>query len=212
MVSLASPARALVAAARLCAITPDLQPSQVEAVVAAWLRAGVRFVQLRHKSLPRGDLLVLAGRLAAAVGEAGGLLVVNDHVDIALLSGSAGVHLGPDDLTVAAARRVAGAEFLIGASAASPAAARAAEAEGADYLGSGPAFPTANKPEKQVIGPAGIAEVAAAVAIPVFAIGGITPERVPELRRAGVERACAIGALAGPAPGAAAGRLLALLG
>jgi thiamine-phosphate pyrophosphorylase len=164
--------------------------------VRAWLRGGVDAVQLRHKSLPRGHLLELAARLVAVCREGGALFVVNDHVDIALSSEADGVHLGPSDLSVAGARRAAGDRLLIGASAASPEAAVAAEASGADYLGSGPAYATPLKTEKEVIGPAGVAAVAAAVRIPVFAIGGIDLERLPELRAKGVRRVCAIRSLA----------------
>ena len=185
---------------RLYAITPDLPPAEIESLVERWIGDGVRLVQLRHKSLGRAELLELARRLAARV-----TLIVNDHLDVAMLSGAAGVHLGPDDLSVEAARRVAPG-LVIGTSAQTPDEARRAEAAGADYLGSGPAFPTANKTTKAVIGAAGIAAVAAAVSIPVFAIGGITPARVPELRAAGIDRVCAIGALAG-----GAGEMLAAL-
>src|SRR5437660_2450644 len=104
------------AAARLYGITPEAEPAAVERVVAAWLRGGVDVVQLRQKRLPRGLLLELARTLAAACAAAGALFVVNDHVDIAMLSGADGVHVGPDDLTVAAARRVAGPDLLLGAS------------------------------------------------------------------------------------------------
>src|SRR2546429_4820688 len=100
------------AAARLYAITPDAAPESIEQLVAAWLRGGVDVVQLRHKSLPRGHLLELARRLAHACGEARVLFIVNDHLDIALLSWADGVHLGPDDLSVAAARKVAGPALL----------------------------------------------------------------------------------------------------
>jgi thiamine-phosphate pyrophosphorylase len=182
---------------KLYAITPDGEPGAVEALVTEWLAAGVRLIQLRQTRLPRSELLALARSVTAAVRAAGGAVIVNDQLDIALLAGADGVHLGPDDLSVAAARRVAGADLLIGASAATPDAAREAEQAGADYLGSGPAFATANKTTKPVIGPAGIAGVAAAVTIPVFAIGGISRDRVPELREAGIDRVCAIGALAG---------------
>jgi thiamine-phosphate pyrophosphorylase len=119
--------------------------------------------------------------------------VVND---LALLSGADGVHLGPDDLSVGGARRSAGPGLLIGASASSPAAARQAETDGADYLGSGPVYSTPLKTEKRVIGPEGVAAVAAAVGVPVFAIGGIERSRLPELRAAGIRRVCAIRALA----------------
>jgi thiamine-phosphate pyrophosphorylase len=183
--------------AKLYAITPDGEAAAVEDLVGRWLEAGVRLIQLRQTKLRRGELLALARAAVAAVHAAGGELILNDQLDLALLAGADGVHLGPDDLSVAAARRVAGPSLVIGASAADPESARAAAAAGADYLGSGPAFQTANKTTKAVIGPAGIARVAAAVSIPVYAIGGITPERVPELRRAGLDRVCAIGALAG---------------
>jgi thiamine-phosphate pyrophosphorylase len=183
------------AAARLYGITPEADPAAVEGVVAAWLRGGVDVVQLRQKRLARGVLLELATALAAACDAAGALFVVNDHVDVALLSGADGVHVGPDDLSVTAARRAAGPDLLVGASASTPEAGREAERDGADYLGTGPAYPTPLKTEKRVIGPAGVAAVAAAVRVPVFAIGGIDRARLPELRAAGVTRVCAIRAL-----------------
>jgi thiamine-phosphate pyrophosphorylase len=187
--------RQRLAKARLYAITPEGDPDRVESVVAAWLRGGVDVVQLRQKRLARGRLLELACAIVRACGRTHALLVVNDHLDVALLSGADGVHLGPDDLTVAAARRVAGRELIVGASAATAEAGQEAEAAGADYLGSGPAYATPIKTEKRVIGPAGVAAVAAAVTIPVFAIGGIERGRLSELRGAGVERVCAIRAL-----------------
>lgn len=173
----------------------------------AWVSGGADVVQLRSKVMPRRLLLGLASQLARLCGDAGALLVVNDHLDVALLSGAHGVHLGPQDLSVAAARRVAGPHLLIGASASSPTAAREAEAAGASYLGCGPAYPTPMKREKRVIGPAGVAEIAAAVSIPAFAIGGVERDLIPELRRAGIERVCAIRALAeAPDPEAEARR------
>ena len=182
-------------AARLYAITPEAESAAVERVVTAWLRGGVDVVQLRQKRLARGPLLELATALAVACAAAGVLFVVNDHVDVALLSGADGVHVGPDDLTVGAARRVGGAGLLVGASASTPQAGREAEREGADYLGTGPAYATPLKTEKRVIGPAGVAAVASAVRVPVFAIGGVDRSRLPELRAVGLTRVCAIRAL-----------------
>ena len=182
-------------AARLYAITPEAEPVDVERAVSAWLRGGVNVVQLRQKRLPRGRLLELACTLAQACARASAIFIVNDHLDVALLSGADGVHLGPDDLSVAAARRVAGPDLIVGASASTPASAREEERDGADYLGSGPAYATPLKAEKQVIAPAGVAAVSMAVAIPVFAIGGIERWRLPELRAAGIQRVCAIRAL-----------------
>jgi thiamine-phosphate pyrophosphorylase len=181
--------------ARLYAITADAEPADLERRVAAYLEAGVDVVQLRHKTLARGALLELAQTLRAQAAAADVLFIVNDHLDIALLSGADGVHLGPDDLSLAGARRVAGPDLIIGASASSPEAGIQAEADGADYLGSGPAFATPLKPEKGVIGPAGVAAVQAAVRIPVFAIGGIEPANAAELTAVGVNRVCVIRAL-----------------
>jgi len=171
-------------------------------------------VQLRHKRLARGELLDLARRIRAVTAQAGVLFVVNDHVDIALLSEADGVHLGPDDLSIASARRVAGNRLLIGTSASSPEAARAAITDGAGYLGSGPAFATPIKTEKEVIGPKGVAAIATAVgsAVPVFAIGGIDESNVAQLIAEGLRRVCVIRAVSGALdPEEAARRLRAML-
>jgi thiamine-phosphate pyrophosphorylase len=142
------------------------------------------------------------------------VFIVNDHIDIALLSEADGVHLGQDDLSVASARRVAGDRLIIGASASSVEAARSAVKEGADYVGSGPAFATPIKAQKQVIGPGGVAEIAAALgsAVPVFAIGGVDETNIAQLIAAGMHRACVIRAVANaPDPEQATRRLRAML-
>jgi thiamine-phosphate pyrophosphorylase len=190
-----NPSSKVLAAARLYAITPDRAAEEVERLVAAWLRGGVDVVQLRHKSMPRRELLGLAYRLGEQCRAADVPLIVDDHLDVALLSGAAGAHLGPEDLSVASARKVAPPSLILGASASDTAAAVMAERAGADYLGSGPAYSTPIKGEKRVIGPDGVAAISAAVAIPVFAIGGIDRDRVAELRAAGVDRVCIIRAL-----------------
>lgn len=183
-------------------------------LVRAAVRGGADAVQLRHKRLARGELLALARRVREVTASTPALFIVNDHVDIALLSGADGAHLGPDDLSIEAALRVAGNRLLIGASASSVDAARASIAQGADYLGSGPAFATPIKTEKPVIGPEGVAAIVAAVdgAVPVFAIGGIDESNVGQLIAAGLRRACVIRAVAGaPDPEQATRRLRAML-
>ena len=199
-------------AARLYVITPDRTPDQVVALTRAVLRGGADMVQLRHKTLARGKLLDLARTLRDVTNEAGTLFIVNDHVDIALIAGADGVHLGPDDLSIGAARRLAPEGFLIGASASSPDAAQSARTAGADYIGSGPAFATPIKKAKGVIGPTGVVAVAAAVDVPVFAIGGIEESNVAQLTALGLRRVCAIRALAdAPDPEKATRRLRAML-
>src|SRR5260370_10235052 len=164
--------------ARLYVITPDRAPDQVVSLTRAVLRGGADIVQLRHKTLARVELLDLARALRDITNQAGALFIVNDHVDIALIASADGVHLGPHDLSIGAARRLAPKGFLIGASASNPDTARSAVSAGADYIGSGPAFATPVKKEKGVIGPAGVPAVAAAVDVPVFAIGGATAAHV----------------------------------
>src|ERR1700737_2692773 len=142
---------------------------------------GADVLQLRDKTLGRGDLLALARRLRGLMS--GALFIINDHVDIALLSEADGVHLGHDDLSIASARKVAGDTLIIGASASSVEAARSALKDGADYIGSGPAFATPIKALKPVIGPRGVADIAAALgpAVPVFAIGGVDETNIAQL-------------------------------
>ncbi|HET7465584.1 MAG TPA: thiamine phosphate synthase [Candidatus Dormibacteraeota bacterium] len=200
------------AAGRLYFITPDVDRKHLAALVGAAIRGGADIIQLRQKKLARGELLEAAHELRAITAEASKLFVVNDHVDIALLAGADAVHLGPDDVTVEAARAVAGEELLIGASASSPEAARVAVAAGADYLGVGPAFETPIKTEKEVIGPEGVARVARAVHVPVFAIGGIDLTNLELLTALGVQRVCVIRAIGDASdPEAAARRLRAML-
>jgi thiamine-phosphate pyrophosphorylase len=181
-------------------------------IATAAVRGGAEVIQLRHKSLARGQLLELA-RKVREITQPRALFIVNDFVDIALLSEADGVHLGRDDLSIAAARRVAGDRLLIGASASSPQAARAAIDDGADYLGSGPAFATPIKTDKTVIGPEGVAAIAtAAGSVPVFAIGGIGETNLRNLVALGLRRACVIRAVAGaPDPESATRRLRTML-
>ena len=175
-------------------------------IVSAAARGGADVVQLRHKALARGELLDLARAARERAGDA--LFVVNDHVDIALLTGADGVHLGPDDLSPASARKLAGERLLIGVSA-STASAVPPEA---DYAGCGPAFATPIKPSKRVIGPAGVAALAKTVGVPVFAIGGIDESNLGQLVSAGVRRACVIRAVGDASdPEAAVRRLRAML-
>jgi thiamine-phosphate pyrophosphorylase len=176
------------------------------------LRGGADVVQLRHTVLARGELLALARRLRELTRDAGGLFIVNDYVDVALLSRADGVHLGPDDLSVASARLLAGDRLIVGASASSPADALDAVAAGADYIGCGATFPTPTKPGKNVIGPAGVSAVSKAVDVPVFAIGGIDESNLAQLTALGLHRACVIRATADATdPESAARRLRTIL-
>ncbi len=152
-------------------------PRPVEEVVVDVLRAGVKAIQLREKDAPPRELLECALTLREKTREFGALLFVNDRLDVALAAGVDGVHLGPDDIPVAAARGAAPPGFLIGTSTDIPGVARDLQAAGADYIGCGAVFQTTTKKDAgEVIGIDGLAAVAAAVDIPVVGIGGVTPE------------------------------------
>jgi thiamine-phosphate pyrophosphorylase len=180
-------------------------------VVAAALEGGVRAVQLRNKGDSPRELLEAGRELRALTGEAGALLIVNDRLDLALALGADGVHLGPNDLPIAAARRVAGPDFLIGRSADDPTIARAAERDGVDYIGCGTVYPTSTKPDAgATIGLTGLERVCRAVRVPVVAIGGITVERSAEVARTSASGIAVVHAvMAADDPAAAARSLLA---
>jgi thiamine-phosphate pyrophosphorylase len=187
-------------------ITPDAEPDRLVAIATAAQRGGADIVQLRHKTMSRGPLLEMARRLRPLLTDA--LFIVNDHVDIALLAGADGVHLGPDDMTAESARRVAGDRLLIGVSASTEGSVPAE----ADYVGCGPAFPTPLKPRKDVIGPEGVARLAAQVSLPVFAIGGVDESNIRQLTALGVHRICVVRAVGDAAdPEQATRRLRAML-
>jgi thiamine-phosphate diphosphorylase len=143
-------------------------------VVRAALRGGAPAIQLRMKDGAARDMVEMAQALLAETRPAGALLFVNDRVDVAVIAGADGAHVGQDDLPVGAARRVSPPGFLLGVSAESVELALQAEAEGADYVGVGPVYPTGSKADAgEPIGLGRIAEVAASVRIPIVGIGGI---------------------------------------
>lgn len=155
-------------------------------VVGAALRGGAPAIQLRDKRGDARDMLELARRLLVETRAAGALLFVNDRVDIALAAGADGVHVGDDDLPVAAVRAIAHEGFLIGRSVDDVAGARAAQAAGADYLGVGPVYETPSKLDAgPVTGIEGVRRVCAAVDVPVVAIGGVGVGNAGQIAEAG---------------------------
>jgi thiamine-phosphate pyrophosphorylase len=154
-------------------------------VAAAAIRGGADVIQLRAKSGPLGPLYEAARRVAPLARSAGVALIINDHADVARAAGADGVHLGQEDLPIAAAREILGPGRLIGKSTHSFEQALAADAEGADYIGFGPIFPTPTKPAYGSIGLNGIRGVSARARIPVVCIGGIDPGNVGQVMQAG---------------------------
>jgi thiamine-phosphate pyrophosphorylase len=196
---------------RLIVITdaPLASPRALRDVVLQSLQGGARIIQLRDKHASPRELHAQAVELLPIVHGAGGLLIVNDRTDVALAAGADGVHLGPEDLPVGAARRIAPADFIIGASADDPERARELAAAGASYIGCGAAFATTSKDVGgEQIGAAGVAAVARAVSIPVVAIGGITGDNVQLLRGTGAAGVAVLAAVMGSPDPAGAVRLL----
>jgi thiamine-phosphate pyrophosphorylase len=166
-------------------------------------------VQLREKEWPSGRLLPLAERLRDRCRRAGVTFIVNDRVDLALALDADGVHLGQDDLPPRAARPLLRRHMILGLSTHSVAQARTAQADGADYIAVGSVFPTATKPDFELVGPGLIRAARSHVRVPLIGIGGITPDNVGEVIAAGADGVAVISALGGaPDPTAATRRFL----
>jgi 8-oxo-dGTP diphosphatase len=154
-------------------------------VARAACQGGARIVQYRDKDASAARRLETARRIRAVTREHGALFIVNDQLDIALLSAADGVHLGQEDVAVADARSLLPPGMIVGASCSSLAEAREAEKQGADYLGVGAVFPTPVKAGYTVVGLEGLRRIAAEVSLPLAAIGGVTLGNMADVKAAG---------------------------
>lgn len=174
------------------------------------LQGGVRAVQLREKDLRPDELYGLACQLRRITVAYGAKLLINDRIDIALAVNADGVHLPESGIPAAAARKILGPGRLIGVSCHSMSSAACAQRDGADFITFGPVFST---PSKAAYGdPQGVArlaETASSLQIPVFGLGGITTEKIPQVMAAGVRGIALVSAImaAGDPQSAAAGIL-----
>ena len=155
------------------------------AVAQACLRGGARWLQIRWKEAPGGELLDLADAIVAAARDHGAAVIVNDRADIARMSGAAGVHVGQDDLSAVDARRVVGAAAIVGLSTHDERQVDAALASSADYIAVGPVFGTATKETGYTPRGLDLVRRAAGRGKPVAAIGGITLENARDVAAAG---------------------------
>ena len=171
----------------------------LEEILDATLAGGCRMVQLREKKWPAGRVLPLAQRLRTRCREAGATFIVNDRVDLALAVEADGVHLGQDDLPAALARPLLRPGMILGVSTHSVEQARAAAAAGADYVAVGSMFPTATKPDFQLVGPALIRAARGEIRVPLIGIGGVMVENVGDVIRAGADGVAVISAVCGAA-------------
>ena len=180
----------------LCALTPDMEPGALVHYCAKLVAAGVDIIQVRQKSMSRRLLAQCLGGIVERCRRGGVICLVDDEVDLALWSGADGVHLGEDDLPLTMARQLLGPRAIIGATANSPGLLDRAVAEGADYVGCGPVFATPIKSCKPAIGPQRVSLLQGLSPLPVFAIGGIGRDNLPQLRQLGIGRICIMRGLA----------------
>jgi thiamine-phosphate pyrophosphorylase len=164
---------------RLVAITDDAEDQRSNLVdrVTASVRGGATSVQVRLKTASAREVVEIT---RAIMGKVSVPVIVNDRADIALAAGAAGVHVGEADLPVAAIRRFAPSDFIIGASLGGD--AELANAKDADYVGIGPVFSSDSKNDAgTAIGVAGFKRLAEMVQVPAIAVGGITPDRALQI-------------------------------
>ena len=164
---------------RIVAITDDAEDHRSTLVerVAASVRGGATSVQVRLKTASPREVVEITRAIMAKVDVP---VIVNDRADIALAAGAAGVHVGEADLPVAAVRRFAPADFIIGASLGTD--AELANAKSADYVGIGPVFGSDSKSDAgEAIGVNGFERLAGLVTVPALAVGGITADRAMQI-------------------------------
>ncbi|MEO0474626.1 MAG: thiamine phosphate synthase [Planctomycetota bacterium] len=197
---------------RLCLLlTRSLCKTPWRSVLQHAVENGVDCVQVREKDMDSGPLLT---HIREVIGLVNGraAVIVNDRPDLTRLSGAQGVHLGQSDLSPQQARAIVGASAIIGVSTANLEQAKRAKADGADYCGVGPMFPTTTKHKPDLVGPAYLREYVAWNGLPHLAIGGISPTNIDELVQAGCRGVAVSSVLcAADSPGEVAGQLLTAL-
>lgn len=180
----------------------------IEESVGAAVAGGVSVVQLREKDCTSREFYELAVRVKKITAPKNVPLIINDRIDICLAADADGVHLGQKDLPCAEARKILGADKLIGVSAALPEEARQAQADGADYLGVGAVFPTETKSDTRPVTVEIIREIRKAVTIPFVVIGGVNEENIRKLYGLGINGAAVVSAVAARNDVTAAARIM----
>ncbi|TVU70761.1 MULTISPECIES: thiamine phosphate synthase [Cobetia] len=183
----------------------------LEATVMAAVRGGVSVVQLRDKHASDAEMIVQAKRLKVLLEDYGVPLIINDRLEVALASGADGLHIGQGDGDPAEARRVLGDDALIGLSVQTLEQLAQVDAEHLDYLGLGPVFATATKPDHAApLGIEGLARLVRASPLPTVAIGGLSLLNAREIMASGTDGVAVVSALCTAAdPSAAAQEFLA---
>jgi thiamine-phosphate pyrophosphorylase len=164
-------------------------------IVEQMIEGGVDLIQLRGKNKSIGELMEVSAELHELTAKSPTSLIVNDHAEIARHVQVEGVHVGQDDDPIEIVRQKAARDIFIGKSTHSLEQARAAQAEGADYIGFGPIFATPTKPDYVPIGLKDISRVHAEVSLPIFCIGGINIDNLQSVIDAGAKRVVMVSAL-----------------
>lgn len=164
-------------------------------VAGQMIDGGVDLIQLRAKAHRAPQVAELAASLHRSASARSVPLVINDHAEVARLVQAEGVHVGQDDLPIAKVREIAGPNCVVGKSTHSVDQAIRAFYEGADYIGFGPIFATPTKPDYPPVGLEQIRQVHEAVRIPIFCIGGIKLDNLPEVMEAGARRVVIVSGL-----------------
>lgn len=188
--------RQQLAESRLCVLMDGRNSiAEFRNLVSRLINAEVDIIQLREKRLPDLDLLERLEALVEITRPTPTLAILNDRPDLAAQRAADGVHLGQEDLSATDARAIVGSALLIGISTHNIEQARRAVADGADYLGAGPTFPSATKSFAEFPGVEFLRRIAGEISLPVFAIGGITLENLPLVQAAGVQRIAVSGSV-----------------
>jgi thiamine-phosphate pyrophosphorylase len=164
-------------------------------VLKAVIQGGARIIQLREKEYSGKKMYDLALKFREITTKAGVLLIINDHVDIAMAVEADGVHLGQNDFPLKAAIKIA-PELLIGASTHSIKEAIQAQKEGADYINIGPIFPTGTKEGiERFLGPEAIAAISPEIDVPFTVMGGISESNIDQVLFNGARRVAMVTAI-----------------
>lgn len=160
------------------------------------IKGGADVIQLRDKTLSTSELIQTAIKIAALCRKHNVTFLVNDRVDVALVSNADGVHLGKEDIPIKEARKLLGKNKIIGGTAHSLSEAKKCEKDGADYVGYGHIYPTKTKykPEKPK-GTEQLKLIVSKIGIPVIAIGGISLENIKDVMATGVHGAAVVGSV-----------------
>jgi thiamine-phosphate pyrophosphorylase len=160
------------------------------------IAGGADTIQLRQKHGSTREMIEVARNMKKICAEAGVTFIVNDRVDVAMAAKADGVHLGQDDFPIPLARELLGEDCILGGSAATMEEAQKCLAEGANYVGFGPVYPTTSKDDAGPISGADVLKkVVEAIPVPIIAIGGVSAENTPEVIRAGAHGIAVISAV-----------------